>query len=64
MTTLADDPLAKMMRQRGIEVTRTSYIAANWMGDDPEPWTIEEEMELPEELRDLSQVIDTGSTGK
>jgi hypothetical protein len=44
----------------GIRRTRESAIALEWMGSPPEPWTIEDELSLPEELQrlDLFEVVD------
>jgi hypothetical protein len=47
-----DDPVLQLMRDRGIPITRENYIEMNWMGDPPEPWTAEDEDQLPEELRE------------
>jgi hypothetical protein len=38
------------------EQTREEWIDSNWGATPPEPWTIDREMEMPEELRDLSWV--------
>ena len=57
MTSLADDPLASVMRKYGVDpITREDYIDMAWGNEPPEPWTIEHELELPDELRDLDKV--------
>ncbi len=43
-----------LMRRAGMEVTRESFIAANWGEDPPPEWDRELEAELPEELQDWS----------
>jgi hypothetical protein len=58
MTTLADDRLAQFMRRHDIPLTRDAWISLNWGADAPEPWTAEAEVQLPDELQDLSQVTD------
>lgn len=35
---------------------REAWIDANWGAAPPVPWTADREMEMPEELRDFSQV--------
>lgn len=44
-----------LIKMDGDPVTRESYIAAAYGGDMPDPWTAEDEAELPEELQDWSQ---------
>jgi hypothetical protein len=56
MTALKDDPVAQTMKRNGLEITRANYIAFNWGNTAPEPWTAENEAELPNELRDPSQI--------
>jgi hypothetical protein len=53
MANLAHDPLAQLMQQAGIAVTRQNYIDAAWGVDPPDPWMPEDELDLPEELRPL-----------
>jgi hypothetical protein len=38
------------IREAGLPVTRENYIATNWP-DVPDPWTAEDEAELPEFLQ-------------
>jgi len=57
MTSLVDDPLASVMRKHGADVTREDYIDMAWGNDVPEPWTLEHELELPDELQDFSKVV-------
>jgi hypothetical protein len=55
MTTLADDSIAKYIRDvLKLPVDRETYILVNWMGDPPVNWTAEDEDQLPEELQDWS----------
>lgn len=56
MTTLRDDPIAQTMKKYGLEITRDNYIAFNWGNPTPDPWTAENEVELPDELQDFSRV--------
>ena len=46
----ADFPVLLHMLQHGMPLNRETYIASNWM-DEPEEWTAEHEMELPECFR-------------
>jgi len=48
-----------LMRKHGIEITRENYIASNWPDNRPDPWTAEDEAELPESL----QLTDADSGG-
>jgi hypothetical protein len=45
MIRLADykpeERLLQDMRDLGLPITRDNYIAANWGGDVPDPWTAE-----------------------
>jgi hypothetical protein len=41
-----------LMREYNIPVTRENYIACNWPDNRPDPWTAEDEAELPEFLQD------------
>lgn len=49
----ADDPMLQHMLDRGMPLTRETYIARNWP-DEPEEWTAEHEMELPACFRKAS----------
>jgi hypothetical protein len=42
------------LRDAGVEPTRNAAIDAMWGAELPEPWTVENEMQLPPELRDFS----------
>lgn len=44
-----------LIKMDGDPVTRESYIAVAYGPDMPDPWTAEDEAELPEELQDWSQ---------
>ena len=48
------DPVIILLKEKGLPLTRENYIALNW-GEVPQPWTVELEQELPEELQDMSQ---------
>jgi hypothetical protein len=50
------DPTLDYMIKKGIPLTRERWIKLNWLGDPPEPWCIEHEMEMPEFLQDYSKV--------
>jgi hypothetical protein len=41
------------MRHNSVPITRENYIALAWV-EEPEEWTVEDEMQLPPELRDWS----------
>jgi hypothetical protein len=45
--------LEEFMRQKGIPVTRQSYLNLNYLGKPPKALTAEEELELPAGLRRL-----------
>lgn len=45
------DPLVTWMRNHNIPVTRDRYIGLNWPDGEPDPWTPEDEAQLPEELQ-------------
>jgi hypothetical protein len=49
--TGGDETLSLMHKAR-IPVTRESYLQVAYLGQIPQPWTAELELELPEELRD------------
>ena len=44
----------------GIKRSREAWIAINWLGTPPEPWSIIDELELPPDLRrlDLFEAVD------
>jgi hypothetical protein len=46
------------MRKNGIEISREAYIDINW-DEMPDPWTVEDEMRIPDELQDWTQVKQT-----
>jgi hypothetical protein len=52
-TLSGTDPVLALMLREGIPLTRENYIAVNWLGDPPDPWTDEDE--LPEFLQDTSR---------
>jgi len=48
------DHVVNKLKQLDIPVTRENYIDLNWLGEPPDPWTPEDEEQLPEELQDWS----------
>lgn len=53
--SIKDSPVVDSMIKSGIPVTRENYIRCNWTPDImPDPWTVEDEAELPEELQDYT----------
>jgi hypothetical protein len=49
--TGGDETLSLMHKAR-IPVTRESYLQVTYLGQIPQPWTAELELELPKELQD------------
>ena len=49
------DPVTQMMHKRGIPYTRENWIACAYLDNKPSPWGIEDELQVPVELRDWSQ---------
>ena len=49
--TSPDDPISAYLMKQGIPVTRENWIDLNWVGEPPDPWTQEDEQELPESLQ-------------
>jgi hypothetical protein len=45
------DPISDWLEKMGEPVTREAWIDVNWMGEPPDPWTAEDEAQLPEELQ-------------
>ena len=58
------DQVTAFLQSAGLPVTRQTYIEVNWWGAIPDPWTPEDEAELPEELQDwdLFQEADGGAS--
>ena len=54
------DAVIELLNSVGAEVTRENYIELNWMGNPPEEWTVEDELQLPEELQDWEQFYSEG----
>jgi hypothetical protein len=54
------DAVIELLNSVGAEITRENYIELNWMGNPPEEWTVEDELQLPEELQDWSQFYSEG----
>ena len=63
MPSLADDPVARYLRSKGIKVDRQTWIDFNWGSTPPEPWTAEAESMLPDELQEgeLQEELPAGS---
>jgi hypothetical protein len=40
-----------LIAQLGFPLTRETFIEINWNGEPPDPWTAEDEAELPEFLQ-------------
>ena len=51
MPSLATRVIVDFMKQQGIPVTRENFIDINWGAEVPDPWTPEDEDEIPEELQ-------------
>ena len=49
-------PDAGLHDQQGIPLTRERWIKFNWLGDPPQPWGVEHEMEVPELSQDHTKV--------
>jgi hypothetical protein len=45
----------RLMKRHGIPVTREHFIHINWMGSPPDPWTAEDEEQLPTDLQNWEQ---------
>jgi len=50
----AENPVMAELREAGITPTREAVIDAEWGSSVPDPWTLEHELELPEEVQDFS----------
>jgi hypothetical protein len=46
-----ESPLVTYCRERGLKLSRESYIAGCYPQGEPDPWTPEHEAELPEQFR-------------
>lgn len=42
------DPTLNWMIKNGAPLTRQKWIELNWGGETPQPWTAEDEAQLPE----------------
>jgi len=40
------------MHERGVLLNRENYISINWLGEPPEKWGAEHELDLPLPLQD------------
>lgn len=49
-----DNDISNLMDYLGIPRTREAAIALEFLGEPPEPWTVDAEMALPEDLQDWS----------
>jgi hypothetical protein len=57
------DPISDWLEKMGEPVTREAWIDVNWMGEPPDPWTAEDEAQLPPELQ-LSKEVAARDTGE
>jgi len=48
-----NNPVVDLMIKNKIPLTRENYLNVAYMGDVPEELSAEEELELPEELREM-----------
>lgn len=49
-------PTLRYMIEHGIPLTRETCIRMNWLGHPPDPWTAEDEGEVPAPWRDFGRV--------
>lgn len=61
---MADDPVIALMLSAGITPTREGWIDLAYGNDIPDPWTTENEVEVPEELQDWSKVARDDDEGE
>lgn len=54
MSEEPEDYGIRMLKKLKMPITRENYIALAYGGDPPDPWTVEAEEALPEELQDFS----------
>jgi hypothetical protein len=54
--TNTDDPVSELLRAAGMAVTRENWIDVAYGDEVPDPWTAEDESDLPEALQDWSKV--------
>jgi hypothetical protein len=63
MATLDEDHVVGLLRAAGMEVTRENWIGAAYGDEVPDPWSMEDELSLPEELQDWSKVATDDDEG-
>ena len=56
MATLDTDHVVALMRAAGVPVTRESWIDMAFGDQMPGRWSMADELQVPEELQDLSKV--------
>ena len=56
MASIENDNVVALMRAAGVTVTRESWIDCAYGNEIPDPWTFEDEAQVPEELQDFSKV--------
>ncbi len=54
MSDEAEDYGIRLLKKLDMPVTRQNYIEMAFGGAPPDPWTVEDEEALPEELQDFS----------
>ena len=66
MSTLETDQVVALLRAAEMPVTRENWIALAWGDQVPKPWSMEDELQLPDELQDESKVEndDNGPVGE
>ena len=50
----SESATVEFLKELNEPITRENFIELNWDGEPPDPWTVEAEMEVPEELQDWS----------
>jgi len=57
VTRTGTDPsdLLRLMKERGVPLTRDNYLHMAYFGELPEQWTPEHEADLPKQFQDFSQ---------
>ena len=63
MSTLETDQVVALLRAAEMPVTRENWIALAWGDQVPKPWSMEDELQLPDELQDESKVENDDNGG-
>jgi hypothetical protein len=56
MATIETDNVVALMRAAGVAITREAWIDCAYGSEIPDPWTFEDEAQVPEELQDWDAV--------